>query len=38
MPLDYVALAEGGMPAGQLAETFIVDYFEDPNLGRSFIA
>jgi hypothetical protein len=28
MPLGYVALAEGGMPAGQLAKAFIEDYFE----------
>ena len=28
MPLDYIALAEGGMPADQLAEVFIEDYFE----------
>lgn len=28
MPLEYVALAEGGMPADQLTEVFIEDYFE----------
>ena len=37
MPLDYIALAEGGMPAGQLAEAFIVDYFEGVEPWHPFV-